>query len=450
MGGIIVIADTHFGLRKGSLNMSMPGYFSDFLEWIESLENHQFSVSIVDGSIRRENIKKKTITYPDKIIFLGDIFELWDSEKEPVTICRSTIIPTLSQIKAEKIYVLGNHDNILDRTVLEDPEGAFMYYRLGRSNLKVYPDVYPPPSTTINSEKYGNEEYVFVHGHQFDRLFKNTGATYKLWSVIRNASNSLTMYVPALFAVSIVVWVINKVFHTSIFLGENPTLGLLFLLTIPRIYMDFGRRLWDLTVGARYKKLETVIHFVRWWKRFMNKKTPPHNLNVVYGHTHFLNYIPSPKHEKIIDKEMLYGHLHQKYREKSDRENIPEEHRPALINISAWVTDFLILSERLFLSMEKAGDQLKRPFTEREKNRINPDSVAVGTFLYIDEEGFEFFGWNWYSHEPAQRIFHIPKAAIIKRREVGPVTDDDAVKEVLEEIGWPDRMIILWEKDPHS
>ena len=30
MGGIIVVADTHFGIKKGSI--SMPGYFADFFK----------------------------------------------------------------------------------------------------------------------------------------------------------------------------------------------------------------------------------------------------------------------------------------------------------------------------------------------------------------------------------------------------------------------------------
>ena len=113
MGGIIVVADTHFGIKKGSI--SMPGYFADFLRWIRELEKEkEKKVRILEG----ESPRNRTLTRPDKIIFLGDIIELWDSEDEAVNTCVSTLMPTLAEIEAEKIYVLGNHDNILDKASL--------------------------------------------------------------------------------------------------------------------------------------------------------------------------------------------------------------------------------------------------------------------------------------------------------------------------------------------
>ena len=61
--------------------------------------------------------------------------------------------------------------------------------------------------------------------------------------------------------------------------------------------------------------------------------------------------------------------------------------------------------------------------------------MATVTFLCVDENEFKFLEWNWYSDEPEQKIFHLSKSAVMKRREIGFVADDPAVKEVLEEIG---------------
>ncbi|HEC93472.1 MAG TPA: hypothetical protein ENI51_10885, partial [Candidatus Atribacteria bacterium] len=136
MGGIIVVADTHFGIKKDN-SISMPGYFGDFLRWIKELEEEkEKTVKILDG----ETPKDKTLIKPDEIIFLGDILELWDSEDEAVNTCVSTLMPTLAEIGAEKIYVLGNHDNILDKALLSQEKE---YYPLGKSNLKIVEDVYP-------------------------------------------------------------------------------------------------------------------------------------------------------------------------------------------------------------------------------------------------------------------------------------------------------------------
>ena len=450
MGGIIVIADTHFGMKKGNINMSMPGYVADFLTWIKSLEDEPTTVKIVEGPLEKKTIRDKNLYNPDKIIFLGDIIELWDSENEPVAACVLSILPTLSEIKAEKIYVLGNHDNTLKRIVLLTPQGTYMNYQLGKSVVKVFPNMYPPPSKDeIVAESCGNEKYLFVHGHQFDKYFREWGASYKVWSTVRNISDSLTLFVPFLFVLGLGVLVMNQVAHTSIFLGENPTLGLLCLLTLPRIYMAYGKRLWDLAVGTRYKETQTIANFVRWWERCTKSRKVPQHLNVVYGHTHYLNYIPTPNHKRM--DEMLKSRLHEKYKKELKKREIPERETPTLVNISAWVTDFYVFSDKILLNLEKVSNAAKRPFKKRKSDRLNPDLMTAATFLYIDEDGVEFFGWNWYTDvkDGQQKIFHIPKPAIMLRRKKGIVTDDKTIRDVLKELGWPQKLIELWARDPH-
>ena len=400
MGGIIVVADTHFGIKKGSI--SMPGYFADFLRWIRELEKEkEKKVRILEG----ESPKNRTLTRPDKIIFLGDIIELWDSEDEAVNACVSTLIPTLAEIEAEKIYVLGNHDNILDKALLPQEKE---YYPLGKSNLKVVEDVYPSDSFL----KSRNQNYLFVHGHQFDKHFTNTGKLYNILPWLRKVSNALTNYVPFLFILSMIFKFINLIGNKSIFLGNNQLLYLLFALSIPKLYMSFGRRLWSHISGVRYNKEETRRNFKKWWKKFREKRKIKESVNVVYGHTHFLNYIPAPE----IDRTM-----YEFYQDMLKKRNISieMEHGTNLINISSWIKDI----------KNKEKD-------EKYKN------VMVASFLYIDEEGFEFFGWEWYE----KRVFHIPKEVIIIRRETEKGIIPEAMAEKLAKIGWPQKLIDKWQR----
>lgn len=455
--GIIVIADTHFGLKKGDVNRSMPGHVAEFLEWVKGLEKEPKTVKIVEGNIKKGVIKDKTISSPEKLILLGDILELWDSDNETLAACVLSTLPTLSQIKAEKIYVLGNHDDILERAILKNPEAnTYLKYLLGESALTIV-DQYP--GLDAPTEKYGDESYLFVHGHQFDKDFTGPLQIYKIYPSLRTAANSLTFYVPLLFVLSAGITGITWILQSSFPWEDFRICVLLFFLSIPYLGMRVARPFWTFVTGMRYRKEETLKSFARWWEKIV---TPafPENVNVVYGHTHFLNYIPSPKHEKMVEeKGIILGDMRNRYKKELDKKKIQEKHMPALINLSAWITDFHSSREKLFLKSEKVYTTSKKPFTKaktfvskkkeaRKKDRLIPESVTAATFLYIDEEGFEYFGWNWYTPS-SQKIFHIPKDAILKRREIGPVTDDEAVRTVLKDIGWPDHLIALWEKDPH-
>jgi len=136
------------------------------------------------------------------------------------------------------------------------------------------------------------------------------------------------------------------------------------------------------------------------------------SVNVVYGHTHFLNYIPAPE----IDRTM-----YEFYQDMLKKRNISieMEHGTNLINISSWIKDI----------KNKEKD-------EKYKN------VMVASFLYIDEEGFEFFGWDWYE----KRVFHIPKEVIIIRRETEKGIIPEAMAEKLAKIGWPQKLIDKWQR----
>jgi len=469
MGGIIVVADTHFGIKKGSI--SMPGYFGDFLRWIKELEEEKKkTVKILDG----ETPKDKTLIKPDKIIFLGDILELWDSEDEAVNTCVSTLMPTLAEIGAEKIYVLGNHDNILDKALLSQEKE---YYPLGESNLKIVEE-YPSDGFL----PIGDQNYLFVHGHQFDKHFTNIGKLYNILPALRNVSNALTNYVPLLFGISIISAIINKLISNDkiLVLGKPEIVVLLFFLTFPKLYMTFGRRFWSWFSGVKYKKHETIEKFVEWWKKFIgeksfivrlkdwlknsiedifknkerkkltqklkkswqrfvnevikkkySKKEIPNNVNVIYGHTHFLNYV-NLQEEELQKRFEKRPELYEFYLTKLRKKEI-EEKKPTLVNISAWIKDIKNIENK------KNEDKENKKNDEKKKEYKN---VMVASFLYIDDEGFEFFGWDWYE----KSVFHIPKEVIIIRRELEKNVVPDWMAKKLAEIGWPENLIKKWKK----
>lgn len=421
MGGVIVVADTHFGIKKD--NISMPGYFVDFMKYLNS--NNKESIKIWDG-----NIKEKIIEKPDKIIFLGDIVELWDSEDEAVNFCISSLLPTLSEMEAEKIYVLGNHDNILNKALLSE---AKEYYYFGKAQLKLVEDVYP----SDNFLKIGEQNYLFVHGHQFDKCFTNTGKLYRILPELRKFSNSLTNYIPFLLILSLTLGILGYIltimfpngidFSSSIVtlnlfsaiikwkwsllmsFGKKEIIILLFFLSIPKLYMWIARPCWEKINRVKYKRDESIKNFIRWWGKFIKNMEIPDNTNVVYGHTHFLNYI-NLRDDRYRGSNRMYNFYQRKLVERK----ITGE-KPTLVNISAWVKD----------TKNKEGG-------EKYKN------VMVASFLHIDEEGFEFYGWDWYDN----RIFHIPKIAIIERMEKGLVSEQTA--QVLRKIGWPEKLVVKW------
>ncbi len=423
-GSIIVVADTHFGVKKGYL--SMPGYFGDFLMYFKDSWRREY-FGVFDGKIRN-----KVLQAPEKLILLGDIVELWDSEDEVVNLCIPCLISTLSEIRVEKIYVLGNHDNVLEKAVLSGDHG---YYSLGISTLEIAENIYPLDDFL----KVGGRNYLFIHGHQFSpgilfsmalaidklayRLFSWKIKSYNLISSMRKIRNSMGSFLSwifiLLFLASILPYMLNLANSFLNIFGRklgywifnyrvDKSVVLIFLLFgIPKLIIDHARSLYSRCTELRYKRQKTISSFTKWWKEFTKGKNLPSNMNIVYGHTHFLNYI-SPSEEQPSKRGELDFYL-MKLKERHIEKKIP-----TLINISSWVKD-----------MKNGGE-------EGYKN------VMVASFLYIDEEGPEFFGWDWKS----KSVFHIPKEVIIERREKGFISEE--TEEILEKIGWPKKLIEKW------
>jgi hypothetical protein len=159
---------------------------------------------------------------------------------------------------------------------------------------------------------------------------------------------------------------------------------LLAFLAVPRIFISIARPLWNAVKSTRYQRLD-LNRFREWWERFSNShELPPRNLNIVYGHTHLID-------DQSIEKPEI-----------------------RFLNIPAWVKD-------------------KRSQGKRE-------NVLQAAFLYIDEEGSKFMGWDWKKSS----AFFIPDKIIAIRRKGEALTMDD--KKRLKAIGWPDTLLKEWEK----
>ena len=127
------------------------------------------------------------------------------------------------------------------------------------------------------------------------------------------------------------------------------------------------------------------------------KDNSPSRIHIVYGHTHLTDLISKQKLEELVGSKIDGPDL-------------------VLINHAAWVKD---ISEKY-------------------------ENVMQAVFVYIDAEGFEFFGWDWDRKRP----FHIPKQIISLRS--GGRTIDPQIAEWLRDLEWPEKLIKEWETNRGS
>lgn len=266
---IIVIADTHFGLRKET-QVSDPNAFSDFLNWIKYLEcggKETLNLGIW-GSAK----KSMTLYPPEKIIFLGDILELWDASVKSIDVSTRDIIRLLSDLACEKVYVLGNHDHDL-----LDIAGD---YPLGASKISI------TDKEVVISK--GGKEYLFLHGQQFDKLFALP--SWQFMSPIRNAALAFGAY----------TWIFVILFFLDLFFeiisGFNGVANIVLLIllgviSIPFLIIKFGRNVWNKLKTTKYKPREAEKNLENWSKTFLKgRKKDDRNWNIVYGHTHIIDF----------------------------------------------------------------------------------------------------------------------------------------------------------------
>jgi UDP-2,3-diacylglucosamine pyrophosphatase LpxH len=364
---IIVVADTHFGLRKESEH-SDPNAFSDFLTWLKSLEaNGAQEVkagiwsSAQDGGI--------TVRPPEKIVFLGDILELWDASKQAIDACTRSIFQSLSMMEAKKIYVLGNHDAELAQLAGD--------YPLGLSSLHLQEGAY--------SISKGDKNLVFLHGHEFDKLFALP--SWRIMPLINHAATVFGSYT------WLFVFFLGLDLPLLFWRGFSNVADWIILLvlgavSVPFLVTKFGRNVWNKLKSTKYKPQDAEVGLQKWWSPFTGKSDSG-NWNIVYGHTHVIGFWSTKLGNAAL----------------------------TMFNLPSWVKDV------------------------GQKGEVSLDMVFRHGFLYIDKESIEFFGWDTEKKKP----FLVPKDVIQTRLQNGDATRVGYdVETELKAIGWPQKLIDKW------
>lgn len=396
----IVLSDTHLGLRAGKrlyfFNNSVdhrPTHVDQFVKWLEKLQTEQeIEVPILmEESNASMKIIPKKILSPDKLILNGDIFELWDTSDQSIQFASYSILSSISRLKCEKFYTIGNHDFANAELAGQENTGqAFSsVYPWGLSDLNILRDTYPAPKEgLVNTLKVGENHYLIVHGHQFNKSFRV--APWKIISTLRDGAEAFRLYSWVLFG-SWIIWIAALPF--TAYLGQNVSpsiqygIGLpLTILAIPRLFVSIARPIWNKLFGSRYDRNKAPRGFLEWWKEFTRKyKLQTLKIHVIYGHTHAIDIVDKKELERITKKKIGNMEL-------------------TLVNHPAWVKD-------------------KREVELRE------------AFVYVDKFGFEFFGWSWDHLSP----FHIPKSVVRTYALGKPI--DDKTAELLIQLDWPERLV---------
>ena len=409
---VYVVADTHLGLRARfhGEERDRPRYLGALLRWLGLRKEDTDEPARLGGFIRwlavtaresveipvlaRDRVERRRLRPASHLILLGDIIELWDAENQDVLLSTIPVAETLCLVKAEKTYVLGNHDNILASS-----EGS---YPFGDPDLKIVRDTYPEADGEgrLCPLRIGDRSYLFVHGHQFDRHFLRAEKLWKVLPYVRQFGAALGSYSWLLF----LWWLIALagLFVEATFWAWFLAAGLP-ILWVPRAYMTVARRAWKRFAGTRFDRAAALRGVGVWWSRFHGRLDEVGNLGLVYGHTHYLDWLEEPP-----DRGTTAGVPDS---ERGIRQLLRHHGSPiALYNVSSWVTTY--------------GRR---------------DKVVRATLLYIDEAGPLFLGWNWESHEP----FHIPFEFVAKRRRGRGL--DVAERQEAADLGWPSQLIDKWQ-----
>jgi UDP-2,3-diacylglucosamine pyrophosphatase LpxH len=299
-GPIIVVSDTHIGLQK-----STPKRFAHFLEWLKKgLKTGTLPIVTLAGE--RENADP-----PEKLILLGDLFELWESRAadyaNPV-LDGSGVLDTLAHLPCDKIYVPGNHDDTAAR-----------YFKIDAvqngHDFKVTPKHYPEQK---EGERIGNMTYFFLHGHRFSRLW--TPGVLKSFDFVRRSAYKAHEASPRTLRVGI------SVFGLVVILAQFSALGALWANLLRRLPAFV---VFLLTVGTIVGWIVSAIlafaQVWRWLQRLwytVNSERPSplterRFLNRVVGTLKYLNvgdlinlhYYRQVK-DTIAADVVVFGHTH--------------------------------------------------------------------------------------------------------------------------------------------
>lgn len=395
---IIVVADTHFGLYTDS-EACDPNAFADFLDWVIDLEEGE-EKHLKIGVWSSKDDETFVLEPPEKMIFLGDILELWTSSDEAVLASTISIIQSLYELSCEKIYVLGNHDYDLFYSLMREAKGETSY-PLGVSDITVIEQEYWASK--------GGEDYCFLHGQQFDKLFALP--SWKFMAPIRKAASAFGDYTWVLVALWLANFAIQAIVGTW-GVAEIVLTSLLTVIALPYVFMFFSRSVWNRLKTIKFNPQSVQKEYEEkhqeLWDRFSGKlKEESEILNVVYGHTHTIDSWRKEEAVETKEGEFILTQME-------------------VANIPSWIKNIANGIESI----------------ENEISHV---------FLYITEIDSYFIGWDSIGKKP----FLIPKDIIAEKRKRGNLAkfekqygevliNHDNLEQKLAEIDWPRALIKKW------
>jgi predicted phosphodiesterase len=389
---ILVVADVHLGLLAGKRVYLIPNNsqcdalaFADFMAWLEELQIKGI-VAVERGRWGPPLIVRK----PGRLILLGDYLELWDASDAAVDMSSRGIWNRMERLTCEKIYVVGNHDFASSKITGQFPQGA--------SRVQILPNTYPETGWLTAELKTGQESFVFLHGHQFDRAFRCAGKLWPFVSYLRDGAEAFRLWswilVLATFtflSVSLAgwgfPWLVGSFVSSLSGVFGSVALTLLLAGSLPRVIVTIGRPAYECLAGTRYEPGKTLNGFASWWRKFTKVgEVPQGKLYVVYGHTHEMDAFNSNEILNYTGAE------------------VPKQ--LVLMNIPSWVSD------------------------------VRPEykDIFRDAFLYIDGDP-HLLGWDWKENRP----FYIPLD--IARTIAAGIPIDTDTAEVLGGIGWPSGLL---------
>ena len=284
---VYAIADTHLGLREEGedAHTDSPAAVVEFLRWLRGLPKGGGELAEEGQPIlvlEQQKVASRRLFPASHLILLGDILELWDGENQDILLSTIPVAATLATVKAEKIYVLGNHDNSMKGPVERHPFGTL--------NM-ITEEVYPRPGdprrrTKIHPLEVGDWSLIFIHGHQLDPLFQLPVVRH-IWKVlgyVRHTGAALGLYSYLFLLFALVIGLLQG------FLWGWSIPGLLIvafsvLFAAPRVIMDAARKIYQ-SRSNRYKRSKILKGTKQWWRKIERRIAEAENLAIVYGHTH--------------------------------------------------------------------------------------------------------------------------------------------------------------------
>ncbi|MCK5253846.1 MAG: metallophosphoesterase, partial [Thermoplasmata archaeon] len=418
---IIVIADTHMGLRP-NVFLDLMGRGSDcdlkainsFTNWLTELTgspegsgNDPSTLEDItwwDGG--EGKAKTKSLERPRYVILLGDILEWADGWQESVQLAMTSTLSKFNRLgpKTEVVYVVGNHDDvhIRDRTPDLRTTGTTPD-AVNPNEINVVPEVWPGPEEPWGSVnrpiKAGRSQYLFVHGHQWRLWYQFWGSFAYLPGLLRRAGQ-LGYYMWLLFPILLaMIWCLVHFQEPETLIIAASIFLVLLIILVPVGYMTLARIVFNMIDYPRYNNKKGLGWFHRWWMRTAGGDRPgsgggeQDEIKVVYGHTHNTDIV------RVVDSKSRVD-----LRWDADRSR-PGDSVCTLLNVPSWIKDHHKPMER-------------------------------GIFLYIDNAHHLFMGWDWKKRRP----FHIPDSLIMGRGTNWTSVKGDSkerIRGMVTDLGWP-------------